>query len=232
MKGIGILSIAFATALTVACGGGDTADRTATNQQQDNAAIGTGGDAANNELGFGDKDFVEDQLAAGTAEIELGKLATQKGSTAEVKQFGQMMIDDHTRAGNELKQAVSRFNVTAPAGLEGDHKDLHERLSKLQGAEFDREYMQAMVENHREVVDQLESRVERQPQGTSGDNAQRNSTANQNAQPSAERSDNPATMAVNQWAAKTLPAAQQHLQHAQMLEERFEGNNRSQGQRR
>ena len=139
-----------------------------------------------------------------------------------------MMIDEHTRAGEELKQAVSRFNVAPPAGLEGEHKDLHERLSKLQGAEFDREYMQAMVESHRDVIDQLGSRVDggNRTTGTSGANS------NANAAPTPEQSDNPATMAVNQWAARTLPAAQKHLDHAQMLDDKFDGNRSANGSQR
>ena len=93
MKRIGLLTMTLAAALTVACGGGGRSDSATANDQRESGV--TAANNQDNELGSGDRDFVEDQLEAGMAEIELGKLATQKGASAEVKQFGQMMIDEH-----------------------------------------------------------------------------------------------------------------------------------------
>jgi putative membrane protein len=218
MKATGILSMVVAATLAVAC---NTSPRTEVAENRDvnnDNRVGTTGAEGG---GVGDNNFVEESTEAGMAEVELGKLAVQKGQSAEVKRFGQMMIDDHTRAGNELKQAAAQHNISPPAELEDDHRDLYERLSKLQGAEFDREYIQAMVDSHQKVVDHLESRVDTK---TLGDwRAKWNATIDPDTEiPVAimpEQSDNPATMAINQWAAKTLPAAERHLAHAKMLKD-------------
>jgi hypothetical protein len=119
-----------------------------------------------------------------------------------------------------------------------EHRDLRDRLSRLQGAEFDREYMQAMVDGHEDVVDHLESRVDRDTRAGSyssdavGGN---NTAAGEQTQAGAEaprhdtaaaavtpkQSDNSATMAVNQWAANSLPTTEKHLSEARAINERL-----------
>jgi len=96
---------------------------------------------------------------AGMAEVQLGQLASERASDAEVKAFGQMMVTDHSRANDELKQVASQLNVTLPTQLDSKHRDLAERLSKLRGADFDRQYMNAMVQGHQEVAAKLRTRA-------------------------------------------------------------------------
>jgi hypothetical protein len=97
---------------------------------------------------------------ANLAEVQLGKMASEKASNSDVKSFGQMMVKDHTQANNELKQIASQLNVQPPAQLDQKHKDLSDKLSKLNGAEFDREYINAMVMGHEEVLGKLRARAD------------------------------------------------------------------------
>ena len=86
------------------------------------------------------QEFIDEMAVAGMAEVQLGKLATERAASADVKAFGQMMVTDHSKAGDDLKQVASQLKVQPPTQLDPKHRDLAERLSKLQGAAFDREY--------------------------------------------------------------------------------------------
>lgn len=85
-------------------------------------------------------------------EVELGRLATEKASNAEVKQFAQRMVDDHGKANQQLSTVAQQKSVQVPAELTGKAKAEHGRLSKLSGEQFDRAYMQLMVQDHRKDV--------------------------------------------------------------------------------
>src|SRR5437867_4039079 len=92
----------------------------------------------------GDQSFMKDAAQDNIGEIELGRLASQRGASDAVKQFGQRMATDHGTALDELKQLAQGKGMTLPTDTDRAHKRLHDRLSKLSGAEFDREYMKAM----------------------------------------------------------------------------------------
>ena len=104
--------------------------------------------ATSGKLALADQRFVKEAAIVGMAEVELGKLAADKATTADVKQFGQRMVDDHSKANDELKSWASQNNVTLPADLDAKNKATRDRLSKLTGAAFDRAYMTAMVADH------------------------------------------------------------------------------------
>jgi putative membrane protein len=95
---------------------------------------------------------VKKAAVGGMAEVELGKLATEKASNDDVKKFGQRMVDDHSKANDQLKQLASQKGVTVPSDLEAKDKALKDRLSKLSGTEFDRAYMKNMVRDHNKDV--------------------------------------------------------------------------------
>jgi len=84
------------------------------------------------------------------AEVEMGHMAAKQAQSSEVKKFGERMILDHTKAGDELKQLASTKKVTLPAMLNPKNKETIEKLAKLKGAEFDREYVMEMVADHEE----------------------------------------------------------------------------------
>ena len=76
----------------------------------------------------------------GMAEVELGKLASEKGTDPKVKDFGKMMITDHGKANAELKSIAHSKNIELPSQLDAGHKALKDKLSKLSGKEFDSSY--------------------------------------------------------------------------------------------
>jgi putative membrane protein len=145
---------------------------------------------------MGERNFVQDQIADGTREVELGKLAAERASSPEVKEFGQMMVEDHTKAGNELKELASRANVDLESGdAREDANDAVEKLSDLKGPEFDREYIDLMVKDHQDALDAL------QDQAQNADHA-----------------------GVKQWASATLPRIKSHLEHAQKLQDQLKNS--------
>ncbi len=105
----------------------------------------------------GDLAFMNDAAPGGMAEVELGKLAVFKSNNADVKAFAQKMIDDHTKAGDELKQLATQKKVTLPPDVLPAHKQLIDKLSKSSGADFDKEYVMAMVEAHEKDVAAFEN---------------------------------------------------------------------------
>lgn len=181
----------LAAALSFAC---NAENRNTTNE----STVGTSGAA----ISAGDRDFVEDMAIGGMAEVELGRMAMERGASAEVKQFGDMMVKDHSTAGDELKQVAMQHSIPMPAGLDQKHQDLKTTLSNLRGAEFDREYMKAMVDGHEDVVDRLQTRASADRFG------------DDKGEVNPERSDNPVEAALNQWAARALPTVRHHLDEA------------------
>ena len=140
----------------LACVGMLACDRSARNEVNDPNAVGTAGNAA----GAGDRAFVEDMAEAGMAEVELGKLASEKGASADVKQFGERMVADHQKANDELKAIAKNKNVTLPTEPDAKHKAEMDRLSKLSGEAFDRAYMQAMVSGHKDVLAKFKTQAQ------------------------------------------------------------------------
>ncbi len=99
-----------------------------------------------------DKKFVRDAAQGGMAEVELGKLATEKASSEQVKSFGQRMVDDHSKANEQLKQVASEQGIQLPDKLNAKDEMTKEHLSKLSGEQFDKAYMNDMVKDHTQDV--------------------------------------------------------------------------------
>src|SRR5262245_41917780 len=104
------------------------------------------------QLAGSDQAFLKEAAGGSLMEVELGKLATEKASSADVKQFGQRMVDDHGKANQQLSTLAQQKNVQIPTELTGKAKGDYDRLSKLSGEQFDRAYMQMMVRDHRKDV--------------------------------------------------------------------------------
>src|SRR6266850_1151561 len=141
-----------------------------------------------NAKGMTDEHFVMDVAHAGMAEVELGKMAVDKASNSQVKQFGQRMVDDHSKAGDELKAIAQQKNITWPTELDAKHKAVRDRLMKLSGEAFDRAYMQEMVAGHQKVVMMLRTEAKN---GKDPD--------------------------IKAWASKTLPTTEDHLKQAREI---------------
>jgi putative membrane protein len=109
---------------------------------------------AQSQLDTADRMFMDKAAQGGMAEIQLGQLAVQKGSSQSVKDFGGRMVTDHSRANDRLRNIASEKSVTLPGSLEAKDQALYDRLSGLSGDAFDRAYMQAMLRDHvRDVAD-------------------------------------------------------------------------------
>ena len=107
-----------------------------------------------------DAEFAVKAADGGMLEVALGKLALTNAASAEVKQFGQMMIDDHSKAGEELKAVASTKNITMPAALSNDHQKIVEDFSKKTGADFDKDYISLMVDDHEDDIKEFKREVE------------------------------------------------------------------------
>lgn len=135
-----------------------------------------------------DKHFVRKAAEGGLAEVELGKLATEKASSDDVKKFGQRMVDDHGKANDQLKQLASSKGIEIPNALSAKDKAIKSRLEKLSGEQFDKAYMNDMVKDHTQDVSEFK----------------KEST-------SAKDSD------VKSFASQTLPTLEEHLKQAQNI---------------
>jgi len=102
-----------------------------------------------------DTRFMDKAAQGGMAEVKLGQLAIDKGNDRVVKDFGQRMVTDHTNANNKLKDIASRKGVTLPDSMDAKDQATYDRLSKLSGSEFDREYMRDMVKDHQGDVNEF-----------------------------------------------------------------------------
>jgi putative membrane protein len=133
-----------------------------------------------------DRTFAMKAARGGLAEVELGRIASQNASDESVRQFGQHMVDDHSKANDELKQIASSKGIALPSAPSGKDKKTADRLRKMNGADFDRAYMKDMVADHEADVAEFER------EARSGQDAD-----------------------LKAFAEKTLPALKEHLQMAQ-----------------
>lgn len=136
-----------------------------------------------------DRKFINEAASGGMAEIQLGQLALKQGSSDAVKQYAQHMIDEHTRVNKELMAIATQKGVTPPKAIAPKHEKVRAKLSKLSGKSFDQAYMkEAGIKAHTEQAALFQRQAE---QGQDPD--------------------------LKAFAAKTLPAVQQHLQEAQAM---------------
>ena len=99
-----------------------------------------------------DKIFATKAAAGGQAEVAFGQLATQNASSARVKQFGEQMVTDHTRANEELVLIGRKLDLNLPKGLDAKDQATESKLSTTKGEAFDDAYMKDMVQDHEEDV--------------------------------------------------------------------------------
>jgi putative membrane protein len=152
--------------------------------QMSNENAGT----SSSKLAPSDQTFIKKAAQGGLAEVELGKLATEKAASPEVKQFGQRMVDDHSKANEQLKQVASEKGVAVPEKLSPKDAATKARLEKLSGKAFDRAYMHDMVVDHTQDV--REFRMEAQ---------------------------NAKDPDVKNFASQTLPTLEDHLKEAKSI---------------
>jgi putative membrane protein len=111
-------------------------------------ALALGGNA----YAASDADFLKTVIQTNLAEISVGQLAQQKGGTAEVRSFGEMLVKDHTAANDKAKELASAAGVTPPAEPSAEQKQLGDKLSNLSGKDFDKQFADAMVKGHGDAI--------------------------------------------------------------------------------
>ena len=129
--------------------------------------------------------FAASAAQGGLAEVELGRLATQRAGDPSVREFGARMVADHSRANSELKSIAAQKGIQLPADLSSEQKSEKDKLAQMSGADFDKEYMSAMVKDHEEDVEDFQTQAK---DGSDPD--------------------------IKAFAGKTLPTLQNHLQMA------------------
>jgi putative membrane protein len=149
---------------------------------------------AKSGLSSGDRKFVMDAARDNMAEVELGKMAMNKGATDSVKQYGRRMVDDHGKAQEDLKGLADSKQVTLPTDLNPKQRQVRDRLAKLNGTDFDRAYANEMVSEHKKDVAEFKREAK-----------------------SAKDAD------VKNWAGKTLPTLEDHLKQAQGMQAAVKG---------
>ena len=136
-----------------------------------------------------DQAFVTKAAQGNSAEVELGKIVAAKSKNPSVKQFARMMVKDHTTALNELQELAQTKNLNFNDDLTDDAKALQAKLTSDTGKQLDKDYMDGMVEDHQKDVQDFTDQSEK-----------------------AKDAD------VKQWAGKTLPTLQKHLEKAQQID--------------
>ncbi len=106
-----------------------------------------------------DQDFARKVSASGMAEVNLSQLAVRFARNPAVRQFAERMIADHTRASREMLRMANARSLKLPSEMDEKHQKLYDKLKGLQGEEFDRAYMEAMVKDHEEAVKLFESQA-------------------------------------------------------------------------
>jgi putative membrane protein len=148
----------------------------------------TAGAQHKKSAGHTDQTFVHMASSGGLAEVQLGQLAAERAASPDVKQFGQRMVTDHTKANQELAEIARNKNMPVATDLDPKHQAMEDKLAKLQGAAFDREYLMGQVADHEQAVALFKNQVK---EGKDAD--------------------------LKTFASKTLPTLQDHLKTVRAL---------------
>jgi putative membrane protein len=185
-----ILALLILGLISIGCSSTNKASTPDTSAQPNSgASASSAANSGSSPSSNPDQDFVTKAAQGNSAEIELGKMVAAKTKDPNVKQFAQMMVKDHTTALNQLQELAQTKNLNLNDNLPDDAKSLQEKLSSDTGKQFDKDYMDGMVQDHQKDVQEF-----------------------------TDESQNAKDPAVKQWASNTLPVLQKHLQKAQQID--------------
>ncbi|MEX1238574.1 MAG: DUF4142 domain-containing protein [Cyclobacteriaceae bacterium] len=137
-----------------------------------------------------DAEFAVEAADGSMLEVELGTMALTRATSPEVKQFAQKIVDEHTRSNNELKALAQKKNITLPTTMGDDHMRKYENLQEKTGPDFDKEYMDLMVKDHKEDIREFE-----------------------------EQAEDGSDLEIREWASSKLPTLRNHLEEAERVHE-------------
>lgn len=185
------LSISF-----TACDSTTTDETTTTDSLHSTLPTSTPSDRVMNDtsmsgvLSDDDRKFAEKAARGGLMEVALGKLAQERATHADVKAFGQRMVTDHTKANEELMALLKRKNISIDASYHNDQQKMIDKLTDKTGSDFDKDYVDAMVKDHKDDVDDFKDAV-----------------------------DDLKDTDLKNWARTTLPVLESHLQEIQRIKD-------------
>jgi len=191
ITGVAALALVFGAAPAFAQYGGTSGTtRQPQRQQQESSTSQDNSDTTStNTKSSADENFAKKAAEGGMAEVKLGQLAEEKGSSPAVKNFGRRMVQDHSKANNELKDVTSKENIPLPNEIDKSDQATYDRLSKLSGDAFDRAYARDMVKDHSKDVSEFQNEAK-----------------------------NGKDESIKNFAAQTLPTLQNHLDQARQME--------------
>ncbi|HEY6141102.1 MAG TPA: DUF4142 domain-containing protein [Thermoanaerobaculia bacterium] len=192
MKNYALIILAAAALFLAACTKTENTENTSTSttstSMTDTSSTTSTTGTSVSTLSADDKDFAMKAAQGNMAEVNGGTMASTKGTSPDVKNFGNRMVNDHGKALDELKQLAQTKGIALPADVNDEQKAEADKLSKLSGKDFDKEYTDAMVKDHEKDVAEFDK-----------------------ASKSAQDPD------LKAWAAKVLPIIQDHLKMAKEM---------------
>jgi putative membrane protein len=186
-----LIPVLLVTALFFqACNNGDNDSVEQANEANERKDTNSGADtlASMNTVDEDDAEFMVEAASGGMMEVELGNMAQQKATNSRVKNFGEMMVRDHSKANEELKNLASLKNVTLPATMGDKPQKNVNNLRDKPAKDFDKSYINMMIDDHQEDIRKFER------------------AANNAKSPD-----------VKSFAAKTLPVLRVHLDSAKAI---------------
>jgi putative membrane protein len=138
---------------------------------------------------YSNEGFVRNAAEGNMAEVKLGQLAQEKAQSPEVKKFAERMINDHTKANEQLKQVANQEHINFPTDVSSKHAQTYRTLEKLSGPEFDKAYARTMLQDHEKDVAEFKREAGSAQSGP-----------------------------VKQYAQETLPTLESHLQEAKQMQ--------------
>jgi putative membrane protein len=140
-----------------------------------------------------DSEFLVDIAEVNLAEIEIGKLAQTKSTNVEVKKFGKMLVDEHTKSASEVSALAKAKNFTLPTSLTEEGQEEYNKLNEKSGVDFDKKFADMMIDGHEKAIEKLKKASE-----------------------DAKDED------VKVWASNNIAGLTAHLEHAKMLKQNLD----------
>ena len=137
-----------------------------------------------------DSEFLVDATEINLEEIEIGKLAQTKSTNPEVKKFGKMLVDEHTKSADEVKAIAQSRNFSLPTSITEEGKDEYDKLNEKTGVDFDKKFADMMVDGHEKAIDKFK-----------------------------KASEHATDQEIKTWASNNVATLTAHLQHAKQLKE-------------
>lgn len=168
MKKLSFTSLIIGAIFFSACNGNSSnsgamnSDSTSNTMSSDTGKMMSSSDTSKMAtVGDDAKDFSKEAAQGGMMEVQLGNIAMKNGGTQAIKDFGKMMVDDHTKINDQLKDLATKKNVELPTAVSDDQQKDIDKLSKETGKEFDKDYVSMMIKDHKDDIDAFKKNEEK-----------------------------------------------------------------------